>query len=82
MLEPKEVVGIYDNDETIDRYQIHLCFDDGEEYLLSSSHDPSWPLGVFHGSKIENQSVFHHVGEKINWVDLPSAVKKKVYQYV
>lgn len=87
---PREVMHVYDNKGyTIDRYTISLMYDDGENFLVTSSINPTHPLGVWCASEgyidydeiEDNPEDNKHIGDEIDWDQLPDIVKATVNNY-
>lgn len=88
MEQPIEVVNVFDNNgHTADRFTINILFDDGENFHIACSANPSHPLGVwsvgdgnFNVEELTEEDI--HIGGEINWESLPNEVKEVVMNYL
>lgn len=84
---PKEVLHVFDNEgETVDRYSIVILYEDGESYVVTSSQNPTHPLGVWSSeegyiSASELTEEDKHIGKEIFWEDLPTSVQSLLCSY-
>ena len=77
--QPIEVMKIFDNKgETVDLYSIHILYESGESYLICTSNNPTHPLGVFSRAEGHQFDIGEHLGEEIDWCELPESVQKVV----
>lgn len=72
-IEPDGILGIYDNNgESMDRYSIHIEYEDGTRMLLCSSPDPR---GISSRADSHQYDIGDHLGKEIEWGALPKLVQ-------
>lgn len=88
MEQPIEVVNVFDNNgHTVDRYTINILYDNGENYVVACSSNPTHPMGIWsvgEGNIVVEELTEEdiHIGVEIDWGSLPNEVKEAVVNYL